>query len=159
MNLGFSKVNRKLSKGKYRSMSVKDNIYFMDDEDRVFARLQNENHLSLFVTAKDGSILTLNLVYNFKYKCNQDVIIGDVAFMSEANIGAMPVISKNRMVTFAADDILALYPITSCGTVDATNEHLTVSIPDLKLEDTCTNVVRLDFYPNIFFHLTTRAIH
>ena len=159
MNLGFSRVSRKLSKGKYRSMSVKDNIYFMDDQDRVFARLQNENHLSLFVTAKDGSIQTLNLVYSFKYKCDQDVIIGDVAFMSEADGGVMPVISQKRMVSFAVDDILARYPITSCGTVDVTNEYLTVAIPDLKLEDTCTNVVRLDFYPNIFFHLTTRAIH
>ena len=159
MKLGFSKVYRKLSKGKHRSLSVKDNIYFMDDQDRVFARLQNETHLSLFVTAKDGSIQTLNLVYSFKYKCNQDVIIADIAFVCEADGGTMPVINKNRKVSFAVDDTLKLYPITSCGMVNASNDSLNVSVPNINLEDTCTDVVRLDFYPNIFYHLTTRAVH
>ena len=160
MNLGFSKIYRKLTKGNARSITVKNSVYFMDDNDRVFARLQNDNHLSLFVTGKDGSIKTLNLVYNFKYKCNQDVIIADVAFTSEYNNdNRMPIVSKNRFINFAKDNTLAMYGVISCGTVDATNEYLNVSVPIIKLEDTCKDVIKLTTSPLIFFHLTTRTIH
>lgn len=158
MQLGFSKVFRKLKKGKCRSIAVNGTIYYMDDQDRVFARMQNENHLSLFLTGKDGSIKTLNLVYSFKYKCNQDVVIADVAFMSETDVDRMPVISKNRFVEFAKDETLAQYEITSCGKVDANHTMLTVSVPFLNMEDVCTEVINTSIDFSTVFQLTIRAI-
>lgn len=158
MQLGFSKVFRKLKKGKYRSIAVNGTVYYMDDQDRVFARMQNENHLSLFLTGKDGSIKTLNLVYSFKYKCNQDVVIADVAFISDADVDRMPVISKNRFVEFAKDETLAQYEITSCGKVDANQTTLTVSVPFLNMEDVCTEVVNTSIDFSTVFQLTIRTI-
>ena len=158
MQLGFSKVFRKLKKGKCRSIAVNGTIYYMDDQDRVFARMQNENHLSLFLTGKDGSIKTLNLVYSFKYKCNQDVVIADVAFMSETDVDRMPVISKNRFVEFAKDETLAQYEITSYGKVDANHTMLTVSVPFLNMEDVCTEVINTSIDFSTVFQLTIRAI-
>ena len=159
MTLGFSRVNRKILKGKYRSIVVNGNIYYMDDQDRIFARMQNENHLILFLTDTDGSITTLNLVYSFKYKCDQDVVIADVAFMSALDVDRMPVISKNRSVNYAKDEILAQYKIASCGMVVAVPGSLTVSVPKLGVTDVCMNVIDVSIPEHTFFHLTTRAIH
>ena len=159
MTLGFSRVSRKILKGKYRSIVVNGNIYYMDEHDRIFARMQNENHLTLFLTAPDGSNKSLNLVYNFKYKCNQDVVIADVVFMSDYDVNRMPVISKNRSVNYAKDEVLAQYEIVSFGMVVAAPGSLTVSIPTLGVTDVCMEVINVSIPEHTFFLLTTRKVH
>lgn len=160
MKLGFSKLIRKLSKSDLRSIPINGSLYYMDENDRIVARLKGENILTLFVTGKDGSRKTLNLVYNFKYKCDQDVIIADVAFTSDENGNSLPIVIKNRNINFEADDNVNLYGTASFGTVDVSNEYLKVSIPSFNLDGTCEDVIiKHDASPLVLFRLTTRAIH
>ena len=111
----------------------------------------------LLLSEKTGKLPKIRL-NSFKYKCNQDVVIADVAFISDADVDRMPVINKNRIVEFAKDETLAQYEITSCGKVDANQTTLTVSVPFLNMEDVCTEVVNTSIDFSTVFQLTIRTI-
>ena len=158
MRIGFSKIHRKLTGGKVRSLSQNGTIYFMDDQDRIIGRLHGGNIISLFVSDENANIQTLNLVYNFKYKCNQDVIVADVAFTSRKNGNMMPVVSKNRAIKYAEDTFLLGYEIATCGKIRSENNTLSVNIPMFNVEEDLTNVITEIIGDNIFYHLTTRTV-
>ena len=158
MRVGFSRLKRKLTDVKIRSLSRDGTIYFMDDQDRVIGRLYASNIITLFVSDEKGNIHTFNLVYNFKYKCNQVVIVADVAFTSTKNDNILPIVSKNRAIKYEKDNFLLGYKTATCGTIRNENNALHVSIPMLNVEDTLTVVIPEIPGDTVFYHLTTRTV-
>lgn len=158
MKVGFSRIKRKITDGKIRSLSHNGTVYFMDDQDRIIGRLHAQNIISLFVTDEQGNIHTFNLVYSFKYKCDQVVIVADVAFTSPKDGNKMPIASKNRAINYTEDNFMNGYEIATCGEIRSENNTLNVNIPMLLVQDTLTDVVHEISDNLVFYHLTTRTV-
>lgn len=157
MKLGFSCVHRKLSKVK-RSMSVEDVIYYLDEEDRIIGHY-TENVLTLFMQGTDKSYKLLTLAFNYKYKCGQDVIIADVAFISDFIDNKLPVVVKSRDIRYKEDILITKHGFSTIGTAYLSNEELHVSIPDLGVNSVQEKVVHREKEPFLIFNILTRKIH
>ena len=161
MKLGFSCVHRKLIKMK-RSMSSQGIVYFLDESGRIIGRYdENDDTLTLFMQGKDGSKQLLTLAFNFKYKCGQDVIIADVAFLSEFVDNKVPVVVKSRDVRLAEDAVLVEHECTTIGTAYISDEDglLYVSIPLLGVEAVQEKVIHREKNPTRMYNLLTRKVH
>lgn len=158
MKLGFARINKKLSKKQLRSESMNGSIYYFDDSGRVVARLCESNLLSLVVTNQEGKNQSINLVFNFKYKCDQGVVIADIAFVSDLDDNKLPIVSKNRYLSFKNDPILEEFGTASIGMVNVSDNVMTVSVPILGVEDKCENVICNGTFSETLFNLTTRTV-
>ena len=161
MKLGFSRVIRKLAK-KRSTMSDGETIYYLDDDENVIGRLQNGNVLSLVVTGEDSCLKILTLVLSFKYKCDQGVVVADVAFVSDLNSDyLLPIVRKNRKVEFEPDEVFMskTATLTSIGQVKQTETALDVRIPSLDVDNILREIISGNNHEFPIFHLTTRKLH
>lgn len=160
MKLGFSRVLRKLTKQR-STMSDGETIYFLDDDENIIGKLQNENVLSLVVTSEDSGPKILNLVFSFKYKCDQGVIVADVAFVSDfIGENKLPVMRKNRQIEFETDEVFASNAsFSSIGQIKQNESTLEVNIPSLGIEEICRDAIPGNKHDFPIFHLITRKVH
>ncbi|MBR3613913.1 MAG: hypothetical protein IKL55_01905 [Clostridia bacterium] len=156
--MGFARIFKKIAKCDLRSESINGSTYYFDNDNRIVARLYESNLLSLFVTNQEGRTQALNLVLNFKYKCDQGVVIADIAFVSDLSNNQLPHVSKNRYLTLKDNTVLDEYETASAGTVDVSDDVLSVSIPFLGVEDRCEKVVKGIEFSEAIFNLTTRTV-